>query len=308
MAWMKGSACWRRKAFIRRGLDDAGRSHAAVGEIQRSGNGIIAQRCPALPILLLFAPDNSHATDTHHPSCATRSCGCYYPAVARIGILTGGHTMLRHQLRISVLLIAAFGAPVAMADLADSTTYKINFTGSGTLPTSGSFTYDPDTFTFSSFLVTWSDVTFDLTAGANAPMLETTGTGQLPPCLLGIRSSNNPPFLGGGSSFALLSGSCNPPSPGFITEWEANSFLGPTQPVFLFDTDDINAVPNSFSAFFFGAATTVAPRDMTDFGMGAWTITPVPEPCTVIPTLLFCTFVMRRRIAQGIRRATRINR
>lgn len=47
--------------------------------------------------------------------------------------------------------------------------YNINFTGGSPNPTSGSFQYDPSTFTFSSFLVTWNTFTFDLTAAANSP-------------------------------------------------------------------------------------------------------------------------------------------
>ncbi len=66
--------------------------------------------------------------------------------------------MMRHQLGISVLLMAAFGAPVAMADLITDT---INFTGNGTIPTDGMFKYDTFANTFNSLTVTFDGQLFD---------------------------------------------------------------------------------------------------------------------------------------------------
>ena len=49
--------------------------------------------------------------------------------------------------------------------------YNINFTTtSGTAPTSGGFTYDAMTTTFSAFTVVWNTITFDFTSTANSPM------------------------------------------------------------------------------------------------------------------------------------------
>src|SRR5205823_4784750 len=46
----------------------------------------------------------------------------------------------------------------------------------GTLPTSGSFTYDASTG-FSAFIVQWDGITFNLTSAANTPALGTRSTG-----------------------------------------------------------------------------------------------------------------------------------
>jgi hypothetical protein len=110
--------------------------------------------------------------------------------------------MMRHQLGISILLLAAIGPPAAMADLLDSTTYTINFTGGPLLPTAGSFTYDPDTPNFTNFLVTWDGVPFDLTSAANDPII---GIGGNPPCIGAA--------TGAAATFLLLSGACSPPPP-----------------------------------------------------------------------------------------------
>jgi hypothetical protein len=73
---------------------------------------------------------------------------------------------MRLQWGIGVLLIAAFGAPAARADV-----YQINFAGDppNLLPTAGSFNYDPTAQTFTAFLVTWDSFVFDMTNFANAP-------------------------------------------------------------------------------------------------------------------------------------------
>jgi hypothetical protein len=47
--------------------------------------------------------------------------------------------------------------------------YEISFTGGPTIPTSGSFDYDPAIPTFSNFVVISQGITFDLTAEANSP-------------------------------------------------------------------------------------------------------------------------------------------
>ena len=70
-----------------------------------------------------------------------------------------------------ILLLALFGAPAASADVI--TDYTIHFTGTGTLPSSGSFTYDETNPHFSSFLVTWDSLSFDLTSIANSPATNT---------------------------------------------------------------------------------------------------------------------------------------
>jgi hypothetical protein len=55
---------------------------------------------------------------------------------------------MRRSALIGLFLAGALGIPAANADIL----YDINFSGSGTLPTAGSFTYDAGTSTFSGFL------------------------------------------------------------------------------------------------------------------------------------------------------------
>lgn len=135
--------------------------------------------------------------------------------------------MKRNLMYICLLLIVALGAPVARADVADAATYSIFFVGTPPFPTAGSFTYDPDIQTFSSFLVTWNGITFDLTSAANAPVVSATP----PPCLGSA--------TGGAASFALLNGDCTPAQGNFTTLWFAQ--MQP-DPIFEFSTYD----PTSF--------------------------------------------------------------
>jgi hypothetical protein len=78
------------------------------------------------------------------------------------------------------------------------TTYDITFTGTGILPTSGSFTYDSTVPQFSNFIVDWEGFTFDLTSAANNPTIF-DGT---PSCI----ASNT----GAAAGFAILT-TCNSP-------------------------------------------------------------------------------------------------
>ena len=72
---------------------------------------------------------------------------------------------MRPATRLLPLLLTIAPLPA----LAAPALYTIHFTltlGSG-LPASGSFSYDPSTSTFSSFVVVWNGDTFDLTSSAN---------------------------------------------------------------------------------------------------------------------------------------------
>jgi hypothetical protein len=198
---------------------------------------------------------------------------------------------------IIVFLMAAFGAPVAMADIL--TTYTINFAGTGTLPTAGSFIYDQTSPQFSSFLVTWDAFTFDLTSPANTPQVL---NGSLSSCIDGI--------AGAEASFDLLSGDCQPPPSAHTTSWDAGILGGsPGSPVFRF-VDQNNNPP--FDGL--RVETTLPMTTGTASGGGTWTITPVaapvPEPSSAIlmTTLFAVAFVARKRIGQGLRQATRTNR
>jgi hypothetical protein len=66
---------------------------------------------------------------------------------------------------IIIALAAALGAPNAHAD--SSAEYNLSFTGTGTLPVSGSFTYDTTTNQFTNFSAVWDGLPFDFTFDAN---------------------------------------------------------------------------------------------------------------------------------------------
>lgn len=189
----------------------------------------------------------------------------------------------RRHLGIRLLLLATFIVPLAMADLADSTTYTIQFIGvpaNGILPTAGGFTYDPDTATFSSFLVIWDGITFDLTSAANAP--DISGFPGAPHCLGGL--------TGGAASFALLTGSCE----------SIGAFWGG-------DTQANHQANFEFSSFDPSNDSMILVRDHLDSGPALqgtggstdWAVTavstpapapPVPEPSAAI--LLLTTLSM----------------
>jgi hypothetical protein len=81
------------------------------------------------------------------------------------------YTMSR--VRVAAVLAAVSLSVVPVTAMAASSRYNIQFAGTtadGTLPT-GSFDYDPTTPSFSNFVVEWNGLSFDLTAGANAPIV-----------------------------------------------------------------------------------------------------------------------------------------
>jgi hypothetical protein len=185
------------------------------------------------------------------------------------------------------VFLALFGATAASADI--FTDYTVNFTGAGTLPTAGSFTYDQTNPHFSSFLVTFDGVNFDLTSSANGPRVSPT-----PPSCLGGLS-------GAAASFALLSGSCVSGAAAGFPNWLGES--GPTSGM-TFETEDglgnFIEVNEEFSTS----------RVNGVGGEGGWTITsklaPVPEPTSAIlmaTMLAIASFLARKRFGQKPRHA-----
>src|SRR5580704_9919634 len=98
---------------------------------------------------------------------------------------------MRRSALIGLLFAGVIGIRAANASML----YDITFSGSGTLPTAGSFTYDASTSTFSGFSITWDTFNIDMTSSANAP--NTAGAG-FPACIGGL--------TGGAATFAMLSG------------------------------------------------------------------------------------------------------
>ena len=78
------------------------------------------------------------------------------------------------------LFLSLFVLAFPLALRADTeTTYDITFTGNGTIPASGSFTYDSTVPQFSNFIVDWDGYSFDMTASANNPYVY----GGAPSCI-----------------------------------------------------------------------------------------------------------------------------
>lgn len=190
-------------------------------------------------------------------------------------------TIMRHQLAICVLLIAASSAPTALADPIDLASYTINFTaGGGTLagllPTAGAFTYDPDTSTFTSFGVTWDGISFDLKSAANAP----DQFGLAPSCISG--------FTGAAISLAILIGGCDPPPTGYEAAWFGSD--APAGPSFSFAFYDHVGFLDRITAVTFIEQLPFQPESA-----GFWTVTqtagldldcpPPPRTCEVGGTL-----------------------
>ena len=196
--------------------------------------------------------------------------------------------MMRHTLGISVLLIAAFGAPAATASVV---TYTIDFTGAGA-PTAGSFTYDTDipaSPVFTAFSVTWHNLTFDLTSSANSPSTNPT----YPACVTGS---------GAAASFGLLTGGCFPTPPGVTTQWYGQAPISPGEAYFTFIT-----TVNSTGKWFQVAGFASFPSGTAETDAGVWTApVSVPEPGSfIIMATAICAILARKRIAQGLRQATR---
>ncbi len=165
------------------------------------------------------------------------------------------------------LLVCCFAAqPIAAAPII----YAIHFWRSGppmlppwveTMPTSGTFTYDPDVPQFTDFHILWAGMDLDFTAVANAPTVDPAD----PVC-------SDP---GPRSTFAMLSGACS--SNGV---W----WGGSNQRFFMADISD------NFPWIEVNFSTGERPG-----GMGTWTISEVPEPASLLLVLLGLTGLLATR-------------
>jgi hypothetical protein len=169
---------------------------------------------------------------------------------------------MRNKLLVIGLLLIAVSLPVH----ASPVNYTINFTtGFGPAPTSGSFTYDSSTGTFSDFVVVWDGYSFNLTSSANATFLGSSGcTGEAST---------------GAYSFELLSQTLTCPSgPDYF--WAGQPRVGPTQ-AFLFDAEVSGSAYDQIGTY-------LPATGKTDSSGGGWTISAVitPEPSELL--LLGC--------------------
>ena len=120
---------------------------------------------------------------------------------------------MRHYLGTAMLVLATGLVSTATAAPIQ---YTLGFSLQiGTvLPTAGSFTYDAASTTFTNFKVTWDGVVFDLTNGANNPILNGPGL----TCLGGA--------TGGAASFIVVSEGCEHAGPGPGNSWIGNPQFG----------------------------------------------------------------------------------
>jgi hypothetical protein len=167
---------------------------------------------------------------------------------------------MRSKVLVMGLLLIAVSLPV----YASSVNYTINFTTSSGSPgpTSGSFTYDSSTGTFSNFVVAWDGYSFNLTSSANATFTHGSGC-------TGEASS-------GTFSFALLSQALTCPSaPEYF--WFGQPRVGPTQ-VFVFEDE----LPSGYDQI---VASLPETSTGTGSAEGSWTISAVantPEPSELL--------------------------
>ena len=160
-------------------------------------------------------------------------------------------------------------------------TYTISFlpsSGSPSInpPTTGSFTYDSSTTTFTNFQVTWYSFVYDLTSEANSP----TGS-HSDSCFAGAS--------GAAASFALLTAGTCP------AEWGASNFTdggGGSSVGFL--------ESNAGQLQFFGTREFNPNVPGSNFGsFGKFSVAQVPEPASM---LLLCAgvaaVVARRRFTR----------
>ena len=182
-----------------------------------------------------------------------------------------------------MFIMVVFWVKPAKADPMDQTTYTFIFTGSG-LPTAGSFTYDPDTATFSAFTVTWDGLLFDFTSSSNA----STGAGPFAPCIGGE--------TGAAARFNLLVACQVDPT----TFWDATVFsIGPSQSfaqfVFYVPSQGPSQSPLPIHT------SLILPALPSTSGHGAWAVTSAPEPSSLILlfTMVAGAFMARKRMARA---------
>lgn len=162
-------------------------------------------------------------------------------------------------------LAVALGLIVLVAQPAHAdTTYTINFTTSAGSPgpTSGSFTYNSSTHTFSNFVVMWDGYSFNLTSSANSPF------DAHPSGCTGEAST-------GAFAFEILSKTLTCPSaPEYF--WFGQPRVGPTQ-VFVFE-DEVSATAYD------QVGASLPATGATDSADGSWTISAMntPEPSELL--------------------------
>lgn len=159
------------------------------------------------------------------------------------------------------LVMACSFAPSSMA----ATTYDITFsTAYGPAPTSGSFTYDSTSHTFSNFDVVFGGATYDLTSAANAPSINP----PIPGSCSGVS--------GGLVAFMILDAECTDTS---TASWEVGDQDSPAGS-FVF-VDYFNAGGNE-NAYISGTPP-VGAISTNQNSEGGWSISQAVTPSTTVP-------------------------
>jgi hypothetical protein len=243
------------------------------------------------PKFLTYALDSG--TITTAPATAVPEPSSLLLSV--LGLLILAAYRLRTRM-YTLLLTVALSAPAALADAIDQINYTIHFTGTGLLPSSGSFTWDPDTSRFTAFSVTWDSITYDLTyfgpnyLGIGSPIAFT------PPCIGGV--------TGPLAAYALMTGACSPAPPGYFTIWKGSA--GGLSTIFGFATAGLP--PNNSQGIELGGSVIDSPPNTPAAdGQGEWTVTadaaPVPEPSSLLlAAVSLCLLATRTRIPRPSRR------
>jgi hypothetical protein len=170
--------------------------------------------------------------------------------------------------------VFSLGLCLAAAGLASPVTYNIAFTSAiGLLPTSGGFIYDSANAAspFSSFVVVWDGITFDLTSVANTGGLSMNcdASQNTPPNLatnILFQSFASPCTNVGYAWFALNGGTPNPAS----FEFDASRVIAPP------------AFPGGFPTTSDAVISAGAPGlPATQGGQGGFSISAVPEPASI---------------------------
>ena len=173
--------------------------------------------------------------------------------------------------RVAAVLAAASLCAAHLTAMAAPVHYNIQFSGgtvSGTLPT-GSFDYDPATPAFSNFVVEWNGLNFNLTGGANSPIVFVSGQPDAPVC--GVS--------GAARSFLLLTKDSCLPQELAPKQWELLP-VGSDSLQF----DFVGGGGQGNQMFFTSSSVTYASADECRpyCGSGSWQISrAIPEPGTL---------------------------
>lgn len=180
---------------------------------------------------------------------------------------------------LAIGVAAATAAPI---------TYDFTFTGSGLLPTSGSFTYDPalGSNNFTAFTIIWDSLTFNLASSADSPELLTgeCGTSSTPTAF--FLALTDPAALCGAGATSL---------------WIATPDPDSTQFEFLIESADTSSLIFGYDVL---PGSVVSPPP-TGPPSGDFTISQVPEPNSIVLALAGgATLMAGKRKSLRTRKAT----